>query len=89
MIMLELMDHVSNMDSEPNSLDHSTLVLADPEIDAMVTTNDNDDGGAYPHEPSTLEESYQSVYNLAESSEEHGSQHIGNIDVIDLDPEDI
>jgi hypothetical protein len=65
--MLELMDHVSNMDSEPNSLDTSTLFLADSEMDAMVTTNDTEDGGAYPHEPSTPEKFYQSVYNnLAE-----------------------
>jgi hypothetical protein len=77
------------MDSEPNSLDPSTLFLADSEMDAMVTTNDNDDDGAYPQEPSTPEEFYHSVYNnLAESSEEHGSQHIGNVDVINLDPED-
>jgi hypothetical protein len=39
-IMLELMDQVTNMDSEPNSLDPSTLFLADSEMDAMVTTND-------------------------------------------------
>jgi hypothetical protein len=88
-IMLELMDQVTNMDSEPNSLDPSTLSLADSEMDTMVTTNDNDDDGAYPQEPSTPEEFYHSVYNnLAESSEEHGSQQIDNVDVINLDPED-
>jgi hypothetical protein len=64
--MLELMDQVTNMDSEPNSLNPSTLFLADSEMDAMVTTNDNDDDGAYPQTP---EEFYHSVFNnLAESS---------------------
>jgi hypothetical protein len=74
------------MDSDHNSLDPSTLFLAESEIDAMVTTNDNDGCEACPNETSTPEEFYQSVYNkLEESSEEHGSQHIGKIDVLDLD----
>jgi hypothetical protein len=69
-IILDLMDQESNIASETNSLDPSTLFLADSDIDTMVTTNDNDNGIAYPHEPSTSKEFYQSVNNnLAESSE--------------------